>query len=224
MGCWKVKELIESAYIRYADGEDHSLLSLESTPVEGGPALDCNQGTELDERYGGIGCWIDSDRFTIDAAAEGSPSPETMRGPMLQALLDDEFKLRLHRPTRGVPSYELTIAGGGPRLQASMTGAPFNRLQTTSEGMVTVDVQEASVGEFCKVLSLFPAGLGRPAFDRTGITGRFDFHLVYGRDGFPPSDVPSLATALEGLGLKLKPATGSREFLVVDHLEIPSGN
>ncbi len=46
-------------------------------PIEGGPA------------------WINSDRYVINAKAEGTPGPAIMRGPMLQALLKYRFQLGL---------------------------------------------------------------------------------------------------------------------------------
>ena len=136
---------------------------------------------ELGQRFAGMGCWIDSDRFTIDAKAKGAPKADVMSGPVLQSLLEDKFKLRLHREIREVPVYELVVSNGGFRLQASEEKTPSNRFETSIRGMVTVEAQATSLDEFCKLLSVFPAGLGRPVIDRTGIPGLFDFHLNYAR-------------------------------------------
>jgi uncharacterized protein (TIGR03435 family) len=68
---------------------------------------------------------------------------------------------------------------------------------------------------------------GRHVLDKTGITEDFDFHLEYGLDGAQPSTDPGsplIFTALGRLGLKLEPAKGPREFLVIDHVERPSEN
>ncbi len=64
-------------------------------PLEGGPA------------------WSRSDGYDIEANAEGNPSAKTMQGPMLQALLEDRFKLKIRRQTRESPVYALTIAKSG---------------------------------------------------------------------------------------------------------------
>jgi uncharacterized protein (TIGR03435 family) len=217
LGCWNVKDLIRSAYLRDAN----SLTPAPSTPnavdqswrfapVEGGPA------------------WIDYDRYTIDAKSEGAPGQETMRGPLMQALLEDRFKLKIHRETREVPVFELTVAEGGPELHVSEAKTSSNVLHTAESGIATVEARATSLGEFSKLLGLFPAGLGRPVIDKTGITGVFDFHLVYVRDGITsePGAVtaPSIFPALRQIGLKLDSATGRREFLVVDHVERPSEN
>src|SRR5229473_809561 len=66
--------------------------------------------------------WIDSTHYDIDANAKDKPAPRewlhTMP-PMLQSLLEDRFKLKLHRETKELPVYVLTVAKGGPKFQQS---------------------------------------------------------------------------------------------------------
>lgn len=57
--------------------------------------------------------WIDSDRYDIEAKAEGNPAEPQMM-VLLQALLADRFKLKVHRETRELPAFALTVAKGGP--------------------------------------------------------------------------------------------------------------
>jgi len=76
--------------------------------------------------------------------------------------------------------------------------------------------------------------LDRPVIDRTGITGRLDFRLIFdprlgliGCLGTEPSDPsgPSIITALQKqLGLKLESAKAPAGVLVIDHVEKPSEN
>lgn len=76
--------------------------------------------------------------------------------------------------------------------------------------------------------------LNRPALDKTGFTGAFDLNLNYTTDddiiGLPapagPADanLPILFAALQQLGLKLVPAKGPVEVLVIDHVERPTAN
>jgi uncharacterized protein (TIGR03435 family) len=40
-----------------------------------------------------------------------------MDGPTLRALLEDRFKLKVHREIREVPVYSLTLAKSGPQLK-----------------------------------------------------------------------------------------------------------
>jgi uncharacterized protein (TIGR03435 family) len=69
---------------------------------------------------GGPG-WIDSNRYDIEAKAECSPSQQQMM-LMLQTLLEDRFGLAFHHDTKELPTYELTVAKGGPKLQALKAG------------------------------------------------------------------------------------------------------
>jgi uncharacterized protein (TIGR03435 family) len=46
-----------------------------------------------------------------------------MNGPMLQALLEDRFKLKVHRETREIPVYVLTEAAGGPKIEPFREGS-----------------------------------------------------------------------------------------------------
>jgi uncharacterized protein (TIGR03435 family) len=74
-------------------------------PIEGGPA------------------WISSERHTVEAMAEGNPGAATMRGPMLQALLQDRFQLKTHLETKFVSGFALVVAKGGPRLTGHREGS-----------------------------------------------------------------------------------------------------
>ena len=77
---------------------------------------------------------------------------------------------------------------------------------------------------------------GRIVLDKTGLTGNYDIALDWTPDEagpplpnspFPQPDPngPTLEGALEDqLGLKLAPARGSVELLVIDHIEPPTPN
>lgn len=84
--------------------------------------------------------------------------------------------------------------------------------------------------------------LGRPVMDKTGFTGEFDLNLNYTDDAPAKSAVagapddpggnrmpaePNLSivfSAMQQLGLKLEPAKGPVEVLIVDHAEKPTAN
>ena len=68
----------------------------------------------------------------------------------------------------------------------------------------------------------------RNVIDKTGLAGNYDLTLQWSREDSSTPDTdsaPSIFTALpEQLGLKLQPAKGPVETLVVDHVEMPSDN
>jgi uncharacterized protein (TIGR03435 family) len=66
---------------------------------------------------------------------------------------------------------------------------------------------------------------GRPVEDHTGLKGNFDFQIEWAPEETPDSADPSLFTVLkEQLGLKLQPAKGITEILIVDQITNPSAN
>jgi uncharacterized protein (TIGR03435 family) len=250
--CSPVAAYITSAYITFANGRFNPG---EAAPVEGGPS------------------WINADRYQINAKAEGTPPMEMLIGPMLAALLEDRFKLKLHREAREIPVYDLTVAKSGLKLKPvepdSCAPVDFNRpvvrdypqpgaaiamgkgvaplmislppapgqkpscgsIFLSQKGLaMTLDMTGATFDDFCKVGLLAGAGssLDRPVIDKTGVPGRFHIHLEFAREGDPaadPSGVPSIFTAVqEQLGLKLEPAKGPGDRLVIDSVDRPTEN
>jgi uncharacterized protein (TIGR03435 family) len=67
--------------------------------------------------------WLDSDGYSIDAKPEQPVNIEMMKGPMLQALLEDRFKLKLHKEATEIQVFELTVGGKGPKLEAAKQGS-----------------------------------------------------------------------------------------------------
>ena len=199
--------------------------------------------------------WLQSVRFTIDAKADRPAAREMMLGPMLQALLEEQFRLKIHRETREIPVYALTVAPGGPRLQPAVAGgcvrldlsipvpppppgrpAPVLcgafRALAANEG---IEARGVTTADLCRE---FSAWLDRDTVDRTGLDGVFDVRLDLSladlggaRDVVPKSASPTaphdaaaaLAKALAKVGLRLEPAHGRGEFLVIERVELPSG-
>ncbi|MBZ5579445.1 MAG: TIGR03435 family protein [Acidobacteriia bacterium] len=231
---YPIAGLIQRVYGRLGLSGRPSLGS--ALPIQGGPG------------------WLYSDYYVINAATESKTSKETMEGPMLQALLEDRFHLKVHRETRQVRVYTLTVAKGGPKIPVAdgscvrpdystypLRPAPPGKTYCKDLGVggrkgpnTTVNEEEVTVDYFCKLLGLV---LDRPILDKTGLTGKYNFHLEFAVDqstpgvleGFgPPSDAPPAASIFtvvqQQLGLKLEATKGPREFLVIDHVERPSEN
>jgi uncharacterized protein (TIGR03435 family) len=196
-------------------------------------------------RLEGGPAWIDSERYQISAKADSPASLEVMEGPMLQQLLQDRFQLKVHRETRESQIYALTVAKGGLKMKPSAAGSCIPRDPTDTSFLAPAPGEKPYCGEAgiataidritftlaagtIKDLALNIGGrLGVPVVDQTAIAEKFDFHVEFAREGSDPSDAlgaPSLLTALGQLGLRLEPAKGPREFLVIDHVERPSGN
>jgi uncharacterized protein (TIGR03435 family) len=112
---------------------------------------------------------------------------------------------------------------------------------TFREGHLVQDWYGVTMAELA--VRMFAGRVDRPVVDKTGLTGRYDIHLEFVPDDMPgagparlngverpdlpapDASGPSIFTALqEQLGLKLSPAKGSVEVIVVDHAEKPSAN
>ena len=226
--CGTVTAFVQAAYALYANGVSvNQQYVSRPMPIEGGPA------------------WIKSDAYTINAKAEGEPPRrEMLQGPMERALLEDRFKLKVHRETREIPVYELTVAKGGSKLER-VDCAPRDYTQPLppvgpgqkpfcgvggsarrkEPNLVDVDFRGMSLDEFSKALGPM---LDRPVIDKTGLMGMFNFRLEFARNDTAsddPSGDPSIFTAFQDrLGLKLEPAKGPGEFLVIDSVARPSEN
>ena len=76
-------------------------------------------GIEDGRRVRGGPEWIRSEHYTIEAvtAPGQTPSAETMRGPMLQRLLERRLQLKAHIDVEQVPSFALTVAKGGLKIK-----------------------------------------------------------------------------------------------------------
>ena len=66
--------------------------------------------------------WIDSERYAIEAKADGNASRAEIF-LMLQSLLEDRFQLKIHRETRELPVYALVPARGGLKLPPPKEGS-----------------------------------------------------------------------------------------------------
>ena len=63
--------------------------------------------------------WIASDRFDVEAKAEEQNADNAHLRLMLQSLLEDRFKVTLHRDTKELPVYALVVGKGGSKIKLS---------------------------------------------------------------------------------------------------------
>ena len=144
---------------------------------------------------------------------------------MLQRLLDERFKLKLHHESREFPVYALMIDKRGSKVRPSATPGPYKFSARDGHGVGT----SVTMALFANRLS---KEVGRPVVDFTGLTGQFDLTLDWKPETVQPersdaaSDRPSIFSALpEQLGLKLEPRKISLDVLVVDAaVKVPVAN
>jgi uncharacterized protein (TIGR03435 family) len=139
---------------------------------------------------------------------------------MMQALLADRFALKVHHETRDLPIYVLTVAKGGSRMKkTSADSGGGNAVYASGK----IEAHSIPMDVLAMNLS---STVGRLIVNKTGLEGGYDFTLEYAAEGADPTDShPSIFTAFEEqLGLKLEPARGPVDVIVIDHIERPTAN
>jgi uncharacterized protein (TIGR03435 family) len=140
---------------------------------------------------------------------------------MLQALLEDRFRLAIRHETKELPAYSLNKAKSGPKLKESTTPEDS---QDTRVDLGLIKSNRMSIAQFAGMLSRM---LGLPVVDRTGLTGYYDLVLKWtpeeaSADATPG---PSIFTAIQDtLGLKLVAGKEPMDVLLIDHVEKPTEN
>ena len=189
-----LKGMIESAY------------EVRDFQIEGGPG------------------WVNSDRYDIFAKSEygeapaGRLTPEQVRPVRvkLQALLAERFQLKVHKETKELPVYALTIAKGGLKM-AEAPSTPVDGPAGIQGECGKLTGTRTTIDNLVVVLS---RTVGRPVQDHTGLTARYNFEVLYTPDNGPcREDAPDrqeIFGALQTqLGLKLEATKGPVEIVVI---------
>lgn len=163
-------------------------------------------------------------------AKRAQPASRGQMMNMLQTLIEDRFNLRLHRETKVVGAYVLTVAKGGPKLDENKNGAD---LEARNSGAGRESYRNFPMSIFANILA---AHLEDIVVDNTHLSGSYDFKLEFtpqhagegtgdGHEPAPNLEGPSFFTALrEQLGLELTWQRVAIQFLVIEHVEEPSVN
>jgi uncharacterized protein (TIGR03435 family) len=174
--------------------------------------------------------WIDAQRYEVLAKPHGRVSGAAFQ-QMTQALLEDRFRLKLHREMRDLPAFALTVAKKGALLSESKSDAGVGCGYNAGH----LSCKKITMAIFAQTLA---RRLGRSVIDRTGLTGTYDLQLEWtpdesqvpgsaenGRLAGTDSGGPSLFTAIqEQIGLKLDPIKAPVEVIIIDGAERPSQN
>jgi uncharacterized protein (TIGR03435 family) len=202
--------------------------------------------------------WMDTERYDVNAKVPDKATKEQLR-LMIQRLLAERFKLVVHHEPKEMTSYELVVGKNGPKLKETDPAAPPPEPPTPGPlpkdkdgfaiappGAMVIEMTNGepratlnAVGEtMAQLANRLSNQLNKPVFDRTGLTGKYDFLLRFSPDipqmgapppgagGGPPPPPPPpdigpgfIAAVQSQLGLKLESKKGPVDVLVVDHME-----
>lgn len=168
--------------------------------------------------------WVGSQSFVIEARANGNPTKDQMR-LMVQSLLEDRFKLKMHFETQMASVLDLVLEKpsiSGPNLRPHDQGPvcdPSPQLQdpawvashkeifpimcemfalrSGADGKMKLGSRNTTMALLARSLPSL-GNLGRPVIDQTGLTGRYDFVMEWTPE--PHSTPIPVADAQENAG------------------------
>jgi uncharacterized protein (TIGR03435 family) len=168
-------------------------------------------------------------RYDIAAKAGGPVTDQQMK-LMLQTLLADRFKLKLHHETKELPVYVLVAGKTGPKFGPATDDGKSGVAGISAGGIKLHNTSMDYLAEWVSSLS----SVGRPVLDRTGLHGGFDFTLSVGLSGKDDADAAkvvlldaldaSIFGVIEDLGLKLESDKAPIDLYTIDHVEKPDAN
>jgi uncharacterized protein (TIGR03435 family) len=192
-----------------------------------------------DQLSGGPG-WAAFRRFDIDAKpdspAAGNQTAEKSRSYnqlLMRSLLRDRFHLQLRPETRDMSIYALVVGNGGLKLKQSASSDAKAHVNARAGAIHGIN---ASMDDIARELG---DKAGHPVENMTGVSGRYDFDLVWTPDspfgytapnaGAASPDAgdsgPDLFTAVQQqLGLKLEARKSSAPYEVIESVQEPAEN
>jgi uncharacterized protein (TIGR03435 family) len=166
---------------------------------------------------------------------------------MWQALLKDRFGVVLHHESKVLPGEALVVAKGGPKLTpsakdqevpAQATDQParpkFDQsgcivlnapgivagMNRSPNGTILCEVGKAQSLE--QLATYLEKSRNHPIWDKTGLTGLYDFTVRYGPGAGGGREMDALEPQL---GLKLTPAKADVDLLIIDKADkTPTAN
>jgi uncharacterized protein (TIGR03435 family) len=156
-------------------------------------------------------------RFEIVAKAPPDASAQQLR-LMLQRLLNERFRLEIHREPRRIAHYQLAVAKGGPKMPAAEGDGPSTRRYY---GRGRLSYTHLTMDRFVVLLS---RQLKEPVLNVTGLDGAYDVELNWAPDDASATGDtvlgPDVFSAVQQqLGLRLEPSKHPLEVLVIDRAE-----
>jgi uncharacterized protein (TIGR03435 family) len=164
--------------------------------------------------------WIGSERFDIAAKLPSGATREQIP-EMMQALLADRFRMKMHRENRDFPVYALVVGKGGLKIKESADAAGNT---DTPQAGINVNVSGGREGTTVNLgqgayftignnrfearkltMTVFADSLARfvdrPIVDMTGLKGAYDFTIEFTPEDFRAMMVRGAVTA----GVNLPP-------------------
>ncbi len=182
--------------------------------------------------------WLDNVRFDVAAKPPAGMTREQLK-PMLRALLEERFKLQVHRESKTMTGYALVVGKGGLKVKELEESVGDNNGNAGSQISVGRGQLTASRMTMKSLADWLQNPVDRPIADMTEIKGSFDIKLEWTPEENPvmaaahgaatgPNEGaerkadagPTIFTALqEQLGLRLQTQKVPVDTVIIDRVE-----
>jgi uncharacterized protein (TIGR03435 family) len=173
--------------------------------------------------------WMASERYDIVAKAEGKATDDQMK-LMMQTLIADRFKLKIHHDTKEMNVLVMSLGKGAPKLFPPKDEEVHAIRIAPQAGTDQKNAYHVVATRFSltQLTDTFARQLGTVIVNQTGMNGDYDFTLDLTPDESRPNplDPTILLSAMrEQLGLNVKSQKSPVDFLVIDGAEkVVAGN
>jgi uncharacterized protein (TIGR03435 family) len=164
--------------------------------------------------------WLSIDRFDVVAKADHDATENEMK-QMARTLLVERFGLNMHRETKELPAYVISLGKNAPKLSPPKDGEThdmrFSMMPGPDQktGVFHIDATRYTLAE---VADVFARRMDRVIVNRTGMNGEYDFKLDLTPDESHPSPVDQtllLEALRQQIGLDVRSEKTAVDYYVI---------
>ncbi len=172
--------------------------------------------------------------FTLNIATNwyiGHPASDAEIWGMVRSLFVERFHLQYHEEQRMSSVMALVVGKNGPKFRDPVEYSHDEISAPGRNGSIAQSklLAKISVKALASMMSYLCLSMDRlPVVDETGITGEFDLRIdrvpPWGTLPGPRVPFDDICENVSQLGLELKAKREPLRFVVIDHIERPTGN
>jgi bla regulator protein blaR1 len=164
--------------------------------------------------------WANTQGYDLSLKLADPPNRTPVR-EAVQKLLEEQFKLVVHREIKDAAVYDLVVADGGLKL----TGEHSKGVNWTPKAIFTPPGPLTATDlDMAGLLFHLNRITQRVVVDKTGLKGAYAFTLDWTSDANHPDSDALIAALKDQLGLELRPRSAPTAMLVVDHAKRVGSN
>jgi bla regulator protein blaR1 len=159
--------------------------------------------------------WANTQGYDLSLKLADPPNRVPVR-EAVQKLLEEQFKLVVHRDAKDTAVYDLVVADGGLKLIGEHSKGVNWMPKAIFSPPGHLTATDLDMPGLLFYLNRFTQRVG---VDKTGLKGAYAFTLDWTSDANHPNSDALVSALKDQLGLDLKLGTAPTEMLIVDHTE-----